>query len=193
MPRLLVFLFLFIALISCSKKEDESTIPPAVIPDIIYGTVYEFNVTPLDMTTPDKGFFSISADNTLYQVVFNATDQTQSNAILHFTSDSILTEASREFANLGRDAIAYNPVAANEIEILFKDGRKILGRFDANTSFGGVFGEQVIAQWRDPTDPAKPNQKAKDDLRNFVHRYADKDGPGADKTPVYLFVTVSRP
>ncbi len=191
MPRLLVLLLLLTALISCSKKEEEQT-PPVVIPDVINGTITEVNVTPLDITTPDKGSLLVSANNTIYKVEFNATDQLQSNATLNFESDTILTNDSREFANLGKDAIAYNPVAENEITIYFKDGRKISGGFNFNTSFGGVFGEQLISQWRDPGDPAKPNQKAKDDIRTFVQRYTDKDGSGPDITPVYLSVTVSK-
>ncbi|MEJ7679667.1 MAG: hypothetical protein WKG06_17765 [Segetibacter sp.] len=191
MGRLLVLLLLLNALISCSKKE-EGLLPPVVIPDIINGTINEIDVTPLNITTPDKGSLLISANNTIYKVEFNATDQSQYNAILFFESDTILTNDSREFANLGKDAIAYNPVAKNEITINFKDGRKISGMFDPGTSFGGVFGEQLISQWRDPSDPAKPNQKAKDDIINFIHLYADKDGPGSDITPIYLSVTVSK-
>lgn len=190
MYRLLVLLFVLNALISCSKNEAGPT-PPVVIPDIINGVINEINLTPSNITTPDKGLLLISANNTIYRVVFDATDQPQSNAILYFESDTILTDDSREFANFGKDAIAYNPVAENEITINFKDGRKISGMFDPYTSFGGVFGEQLISQWRDPGDPAKPNQKAKDDIRNLIRRYSDKDGPGTDITPVYLSVTVS--
>src|SRR5215218_604298 len=191
MHRFLVFLLLITALISCSKKEEQRSLPPAVIPDIVSGSIYEFNVTPLDITTPDKGYLVILMNDVMYKVAFNATDSAQSNAVLYFASDSILTNDSREFSNRGRDAIAYYPVAENELEILFKDGRKVVGRFDANTSFGGTFGEQLIAQWRDPADPAKPTQKAKDDIQNFIHRYADKNGPDVGTTPVYLSVTVS--
>lgn len=191
MYRLLVVLLLLNALISCSKKEEVPN-PPLVIPDIINGIITEFNVTSLNITTPDKGSLLISMNNTIYKVEFNATDQPQSNAILFFKSDTILIDESREFANFGKDAIAYTPVGQNEIMINFKDGRKISGMFDLITSFGGVFGEQLISQWRDPGDPAKPNQKAKDDIRNFVQRYSDKDGPGPDITPVYLSVTVAK-
>ena len=191
MRRLIVLLLLINALISCSKKEEELN-PPVVIPDVINGSINEINVTPLDITTPDKGSLSISMNNTIYKVDFNATDQAQSNATLFFESDTILTEESREFANFGKDAIAYRPVGANKITINFKDGRKISGLFDPITSFGGVFGEQLISQWRTSNDPAKPNQKAKDDIRNFVQRYSDKDGPSSGNTPVFLSVTVSK-
>lgn len=190
MRRLPFLLVPLIVLISCAKKE-AAPAPPVVIPGTINGTITEVSVTPLDITTPDKGSLLISANNTIYQVEFSAADESQSNAILFFASDTILTNESREFANLGKDAVAYNPVAENGITINFKDGRKISGGFDLITSFGGVFGEELISQWRDPSDPAKPNQKAIDDIRNFVHRYADKDGPGPGITPVYLSVTVS--
>jgi hypothetical protein len=191
MFRLLVIILLLSTLISCSKKEDGSN-PPVVIPDVINGPVNELNVTPLDINTPNKGSVIISMNNTIYKVEFNATQQSQSNATLFFDSDSILTNDSREFANVGKDAIAYHPVAANEIAIHFKDGRKVSGSFDPVTTFTGVFAEQLISQWRDPADPTKPNQKAKDDIRNFIHRYSDKDGPGSDTSPVYLAVTVSK-
>ena len=187
------FLMLFLVpgiFISCSKNE-EGPSTPVVIPDIIDGIVTEFNVTPLDINTPDKGTFFIYA-NTNYRVDFNAADQNASNAILIFESDTILTDESREFANLGKDAIAYNPVAENRISILFHDGRKIKGSFNFNTSFGGVFGETLISQWRDPGDPARPTQKAKDDLINLVQRYRDKDGPGPETALQYLFAKVSR-
>ena len=187
------FLVLFLVLgtfISCSKNEVVLS-PPAIIPDFIDGVVTEFNLTPLDITTPDKGTFFISA-NTKYKVDFNATAESASNAILVFESDTILIDQSREFANLGKDAIAYNPVAENEISILFNDGRKINGSFNLNTSFGGVFGEALISQWRDSNDPGKPTQKAKDDIFNLVQRYSDKDGPGPETAPQYLFVKVSK-
>ena len=190
--RLSCFLLLLTVLASCSKKEG-TTLPPVVIPDKIDGVVYEFNVTPVNITTPDKGVLLISMNNTLYRVEFRAAEQAASNAVLHFASDSILTNASREFANLGKDAVAYNPVADNEIDINFKDGRKIRGLFTHITNFGGTFGEQLIAQWRQPGDPARPNQKAKDDIRNFVQRYDDKDGPGPDMAPIYLSATVTKP
>lgn len=123
MYRLFVLLLVLGALISCSKKE-EAPMPPVVIPDIINGTINEINVTPLNITTPDKGSLMISANNTIYKVEFNATDEPQSNAILFFKSDTILIDESREFANFGKDAIAYTPVGPNEIEINFKDGKK---------------------------------------------------------------------
>src|SRR5215203_2592760 len=103
MPRFVTLLSLVIALVSCSKNEGGQTIPPAVIPDIIRGTINEFNVTPLDVTTPDKGFLSIAMNDVLYKVAFNATDSAQSNAVLYIATDSILTADSREFASLGRD------------------------------------------------------------------------------------------
>jgi hypothetical protein len=193
MARVLIFIFSITALISCSKNKEASTIPPEVIPANLFGSVYDFNMTPLDITTPDKGFFSLIMNGTLYKVVFNAVDEAAANATIRFASDSILMADSREYASLGRDVISYWPVAENEIEVFFKDGRKINGYFDENTKFGGTFGEQVIAQWRDPADPAKPNQKARSDIRNLVRRYADKDGPGPENAPVYLSVTVSKP
>jgi len=177
--------------ISCSKKENPS-LPPVVIPDIIDGEVTEFNVTPLDINTPGRGTFLIDVVNTTYKVDFDAVAQSASNGRLIFLSDTILNDQSREFANLGKDAVAYNPVADNQIVIFFDDGRKVSGGFNLNTSFGGVFGEALISQWRTPGDPAKPNQKAKNDIINLVHRYADKDGPGPETTPQYLFVKVSK-
>jgi len=177
--------------ISCSK-DDEAPPPPPVIPDIISGVVTEFNVTPIDINTPDKGTFLIFFNGIFYKVDFNAVDESESNAYLLFNSDTILTDQSREFANLGKDAVAYNPVADNQILVQFNDGRKINGLFNASTSFGGVFGEALISQWRTPGDPAKPTQKAKDDIMNLVQRYSDKDGPGPGTNPQYLFVTVSQ-
>jgi hypothetical protein len=191
MYRFFVLFLLLGAFISCSKKDGGST-TPVVIPDIIDGVITEFNLTPLDINTPDKGTFFISANNTIYKVDFNAAAQPASNARLIFESDTILTDQSREFANLGKDAIAYNPVADNLISIFFDDGRKVTGSFNVNTSFGGIFGEALISQWRDPSDPAKPTQKAKDDIINLVHRYSDKDGPGPETAPQYLFVKVSK-
>jgi len=188
------FLGLFLMLsifISCSKDET-GTPPPVVIPDVIDGEITEFNLTPLDINTPDKGSFFISANNTDYKVDFNAVAQSASNAFLIFESDTILNNDSREFANLGKDAIAYYPVAENKISILFNDGRKVTGLFNLNTSFGGVFGEALISQWREPGNPSKPTQKAKDDIINLVQRYSDKDGPGPEKAPQYLFVKVSK-
>jgi hypothetical protein len=189
------FLLLFVVLstfISCSKDE-EGPPPTPVIPDIINGVITEFNVTPIDINTPDKGTFLVFSNNTYYKVDFNAVAaETESNAILLFDSDSILTDQSREIANLGKDAVAYSPVADNFILIEFNDGRKINGLFNSYTTFGGVFGEQLISQWREPNDPAKPTQKAKDDIMNLVQRYSDKDGPGPETSPQYLFVTVSK-
>jgi hypothetical protein len=191
MYRLLVLFWVFSTFISCSKNEDGSS-TPVVIPDNIDGVITEFTVAPLDINTPDKGTFFISANNTRYKVDFDATTEPSSNAILIFESDTILTDQSREFANLGPDAVAYNPVADNLISIFFHDGRKITGSFNSNTSFGGVFGAALISQWRGPGDPAKPTQKAKDDIINLVHRYADKDGPGPETSPQYLSVTISK-
>jgi hypothetical protein len=159
---------------------------------VINGVITEFNVTPIDINTPDKGTFLISANNTVYKVTFNAMAESESNAVLTFDSDTILTDESREFANLGKDAIAYNPVADNEILVLFNDGRKIDGVFNSYTSFGGVFGAATISQWRDPGDPSKPTQKAKDDIMNLVRRYSDQDGPGPQTHPQYLSVNVSK-
>lgn len=189
MYRYLLLFLVISTFISCSKKEE---VPPApvVIPDVINGVITEFNVTPLNITTPDKGTFLISANNTIYQVDFDVAAESESNAILIFESDTILTDQSREFANLGKDAIAYNPVAANQVTIFFDDGRKLNGSFDFNTSFGGVFGEQLISQWRDSGDPAKPTQRAKDDIIHLVQRYADKDGPGPETTRQHLSVKI---
>jgi len=188
-----VALFLVLGtFMSCSKDDEMSSTPPVVIPDIINGYITEFNVTPIDINTPDSGTFFILANNNIYKVDFNAVPKSESNAILIFDSDTILTDKSREFANLGKDAIAYNPVADNEILVEFDDGRKIDGLFDSYTSFGGVFGEDLISQWRDPADPAKPTQKAKDDITNLVQRYGDEDGPGPATEPQYLFVTISK-
>jgi len=192
MYRLLALFLLLWTFVSCSKNDEGSSSTPVVIPDIINGGVTEFNVAPIDINTPGKGTFFISANNTIYKVDFNAVAESESNAVLIFNSDTILTDQSREFANLGKDAIAYNPVADNEILVLFHDGRKIDGLFNLNTSFGGVFGEALISQWRDPGDPAKPTQKAKDDIMNLVQRYADTDGPGPGTAPQYLFVKVTK-
>ncbi len=191
MYRFLVLFLVLSTFISCSKNEGGQP-PPVVIPNIIDGVITEFNVTPLDINTPDKGTFFISANNTNYKVDFNATAQSASNAILMFASDTILIDQSREFADLGKDAIAYNPVADNQIVILFNDGRKVSGFFNFNSSFGGAFGEALISQWRDPNDPAKPTQKAKDDIIDLVQRYSDKDGPGPETAPQNLFVVVSK-
>lgn len=191
MYRFLALFFLLGVFISCSKDEEGSS-TPVVIPDVIDGVITEFNLTPLDVNTPNKGTFFISANNTNYKVDFNAAAQSASNAILIFDYDTILNDQSREFGNLGKDAIAYNPVAANEISVVFDDGRKVNGSFDFNTSFGGAFGQALISQWRDSNDPAKPTQKAKDDIINLVQRYSDKDGPGPETTPQYLFVKVSK-
>jgi hypothetical protein len=180
-----------VSFISCSKDPVSSSTPDP-IPNIIEGTVKEFTVTPIDINTPDKGTFFISYLNVIYKVDFAAIDQAGSNAILRFASDTILNDQSREFSNLGKDAIAYNPLKENNISILFHDGRRVTGLFDINTSFGGVFGEALINQWRTSGDPAKPTQKAKDDIIHFVRRYADKDGPGPQTSPLYLSAKVSK-
>lgn len=190
MFRLAIFVITLFAFLSCSKS-DKST-PPAPIPNSIDGIVIGFTASPQNITTPDKNFFVISMNNTRYRVDMNAVPQSQSNANVFFATDTILVDQSREFANLGKDAVSYNPVALNDITIRFADGRKIFGWFDLNTDFGGVFGEALISTWRNPADPAKPNQKAREDLRNFMRRYADSDGPGPGATPTYFFVEVSR-
>ena len=191
MRRLPVLLMLVIGFFSCSKDPADSTSPDP-IPDIIEGMVKEITVTPVDINTPDKGSFFISYLNTRYQVDFTATTQAGSNAILRFATDTILNDQSREFSNLGKDAISYNPLKDNNISILFHDGKRVKGFFDITTSFGGFFGEALISQWRTAGDPAKPNQKAKDDIIHFVQRYADKDGPGPQTAPLYLFVKISQ-
>ena len=93
----------------------------------------------LILQPPDKGSFFIAANNTRYEVVFNAALAAASNAILVFASDTILYDMNREFTNLGNDAIAYNPVRPNKIMVVFNDGRQVTGYFDPNTSFGGVW------------------------------------------------------
>ena len=190
MRRFLVLLLL-ITFGSCAKDDNGPT-GTVVIPDVIEGVVTDFNVTPLDSITPDRGVFMVFAINNVYKVEFNAIAQLQSNATLEFATDTILNNESRAFANLGKDAISYNPVKDNEILLLFNDGRKITGTFNLNTNFGGVFGEALISRWRDPTDPAKPNQKAKDDIIHLVQRYGDKDGTGPETAPQYLFAKVTK-
>lgn len=191
MFRLLVFVVACGIYISCSKNENK-TPPVEVIPDVINGSVAEITLTPINLTTPDKGNFYIFSNNTRYLVEFNAVSNAQSNAILIFDSDTILSDDSREYTNLGNDAVSYNPLRGNNITLILNDGKKVNGSFDINTSFGGVFGEAIINQWRTPGDPAKPTQKAKDDIINLVHRYGDKDGPGPDLAPQYLFAKISK-
>jgi len=190
MYRFLVFFILISTFISCSKNDGNAP-PPVVIPDNLNGVITEFSLAPIDINTPDKGTFLISANNTIYKVDFNAAAESEANAILLFSNDTILTDQSRSLGNLGRDAIAYNPIRENEIFVEFNDGRKIDGLFTNYTSFGGVFGEDLINQWSDPNDPSKPTQKAKDDIINLVHRYSDKDGPGPETKPQPLLVTIS--
>src|SRR4051812_43745030 len=162
MFRRVAFALFLISAVSCSN--DEKGLPPVVIPDNISGPISEVMVTPIDITTPDKGSLLVSMNNTGYKVEFNAVAQAQSNATLSFASDTIIRDDSREFANLGPNVVAYNPVGPNEITIHFNDGRKIIGWFDPNTNFGGTFAPTLIATWRDPLDPAKPTQKAKTDI-----------------------------
>ncbi len=182
--------FLLLAAVSCSNKDN--SLPPVVIPDNITGPINEIMVTPVNITTPDKGTMVVSMNNVNYKVDFNAVAQAQSNATLSFESDTIIRDDSRAFANLGVDAVAYNPVGPNEITIRFSDGRKIIGTFNGNTSFGGTFGQALIATWQTPGDPAKPNQKAKDDISKFVKLYADSNGSAPGITPVYLLVQVTK-
>lgn len=189
MYRLPVALAVSLIFISCAKSGSSSN--PLVIPDNIEGVITELKLTPVDLNTPGKGEFFITS-NVNYKVEFDAADQSASNAFLIFETDTILTDQSREYTNLGKDAVSYNPVKENLVTIFFNDGKKITGSFDANTSFGGVFGEAVISQWRDTNDPSKPTQKAKDDLMNLVKRYADKDGPGPETVRQYLVVTVTK-
>ena len=189
MFRLVVFQFVLIILTGCSKNKN--ALPAAVIPNIIYGVVLELNVAPTNITTPDKASVRISQNNTIYKVDFNAVPQAQSNATITFETDSILTPDSREFASLGNGVIAYNPVAPNELIIRFTDGRKVTGFFNIGSSFGGEFGATLISQWRDPADPAKPTQKARNDIRNLIGLYEDSNGSAPGITPIYLSVHVS--
>ena len=190
MLRLLVFAFVIVGSISCSKSNN--SLPPAAIPDVINGIVISFTATPTNITTPGRTSIVISMNNTRYTVELNAVSQSQSNALVLFATDTVLVDDSREFANLGKDVVAYNPVSANEITIRLNDGKKIFGYFDLNTDFGGEFGEALISTWRTPTDPSKPNQKARDDLKNFLNRYSDADGSGPGISPTYFFVGVSK-
>ena len=166
--------------------------PPGTIPDVINGIVISFIATPTNITTPGKTSIVISMNNTRYAVELNAVSQSQSNALVLFATDTVLVDESREFANLGKDVVSYNPVSANEITIRLNDGKKIFGYFDLNTDFGGEFGEALISTWRNPLDPSKPNQKARDDLKNFLNRYSDADGSGPAISPTYFFVGVSK-
>lgn len=193
MNRILTLFFLapFFLALSCSKS-DNTNVPPAEIPDIINGHIIDFEVDPVDINTPDKGLLMVEMNNALYRVQFDAATQEQSNALIYFLTDTILTNESREYANLGADVVSYNPVKENEIVLAFYDGRKVTGLFNSNTNFGGAFGAELIAQWREPSDPSKPTQKAKDDLLNFVKRYDDKDGDGPGTAPVYLSAQVSK-
>jgi len=190
MFRLFVILFVIAAGASCSNKDNPT--PPFVIPDNINGPILEILVTPVNITTPDKGSLLISMNNVNYKVEFNAVAQVQSNATLSFVSDTIIRDESRAIGNLGVDVVAYNPVGPNEVTIRLTNGNVIFGRFDGNTSFGGTFGQALISTWKTTGDPAKPNQKAKTDISNFVNLYKDSDGPGPTVTPIYLLVQVSK-
>lgn len=192
MYRFLVAVFFLCCLWSCSKDNGYPMPPPSVIPADLQGGITEFTLAPLDINTPDKGSFEVFANNTLYQVDFDAVPEASSNATISFRSDTILTDLSREFANVGPDAVAYFPVAINQVVVYFKDGRKVTGFFNGNSSFGGIFGAALISQWRTPNDPTKPNQKAMDDLIHLVERYADADGPGSGTSPQFLSATVSK-
>ena len=183
-------LFLVLGIFSCSKNEVIQP-PPAPIPGSFDGVINEIGLTPIDLNTPDKGTIYMAVNNTVYQIDFDATTQSASNAILKFATDTILNDQSREFASFDKNTIAYNPVSPNLITISFTDGNKITGVFTLNSSFGGVFGETLISTWRTPGDPGKPTQKAKDDIINLVERYSDKDGPGPETAPQYVFVKVS--
>ena len=190
MFKFFILAFIVLGLNSCSKSDNN--VPVATIPDEISGFVVSFRATPSNITTPDKSFFVVSMQNTRYTVTLNAVPQSQSNASVLFATDTVLVDESREFANLGKDVVAYNPVFGNEITIRFNDGRKIFAHFDLNTDFGGTFGEALISTWRVPNDPAKPNQKARDDLKNFLLRYMDADGPGPGISPTYFVVDVAK-
>jgi hypothetical protein len=190
MTRFFLFLFAITVAFSCSNKE--SPTPPVVIPDKIIGSVSEMMVTPKNISTPDKGYFLISMNNVVYKVEFDEVPQSQSNAVLTFASDTMINANSRAFANLGKDVIAYNPVGPNEITMHFNDARRIDGSFNNQSSFGGSFGESLIATWKDPADPAKPNQKAKDDISKFIKLYEDADGAGPGIAPIYLLVQVTK-
>jgi hypothetical protein len=190
MFRIIVLLFVLTTIVSCSNKDNGQ--PPVVIPDNINGPISEVMVTPVNITTPDKGSLVISMNNVNYKVEFNAVAQSQSNATLSFVSDTIIRDDSRAFANLGVDVVAYNPVGPNEITIRFTNGNIIFGWFDGHSSFGGTFGQALISTWATPGDPAKPNQKAKSDISKFVGLYKDSDGPGPTVTPIYLLVQVSK-
>ena len=190
MPRFFFLAFVVLALNSCSESSKD--LPVAAIPDVINGVVISFTATPSNITTPDKTSFVVSMQNTRYTVTLNAVPQSQSNALVLFATDTVLVDQSREFANLGKDAVSYNPVFPNEITIRFNDGRKVFAYFDLNTDFGGSFGETLISTWRVPNDPAKPNQKARDDLKNFLLRYMDADGPGPGVSPTYFVVDVAK-
>lgn len=191
MYRLLFLISVMVVFISCSK--DHRPAPaPTPIPDEITGEVRDFTLTPIDLNTPDKGVLFISTIDSRYKVQFNAADGPAANARMSFKTDTILTDQSREYTNLGIDAVAYNPVADNQISIIFNDGREVNGIVDLATNFGGVFGQSVISQWRDPNDPSRPTQKAKDDFMNLIRRYDDKDGPGPGSVPQFLVVTITR-
>ena len=190
MNRVFLFLIAVIIGVSCSNKESGPT--QVVIPDKINGPILEMMVTPININTPDKGYFTISMNNIIYKVQFDAVPQGQSNAVLTFASDTMINSNSRAFANLGKDAIAYNPVGPNSLIIHFNDARRIDGSFGNQSGFGGTFGESLIATWKDPADPAKPTAKAKTDISKFISLYSDADGSGPGIAPIYLNVTITK-
>lgn len=187
----LICVVLLSGLLSCSK-DDDTPLPSEEIPDLLNGDVTAITVEPIDITTPDKANFLINVQNVLYKVTFNAVPQAESNATIVFATDSVISEFSREFADLGDDIVAYNPLKPNDLTIAFTDGRKVFGQYTVGTSFGGTFGKDLIAQWRTPNDPSKPTDKAKTDLMNFVKRYKDKDGEGPETAPTYLSVSIKK-
>ena len=190
MDRLITISVLALSFFSCSK--DDVSVTPTPIPNIIEGIVTEFRVTPTDINTPNKASFLISLNNTIYKVDLDAVPQSQSNTELLFATDTVLIDESREVGDFGKDEVAYNPLRENTVFVIFNDGRKVTGMFQPFTVFRGVFGESLIAQWRETNDPAKPNQKAMNDLAAFMRRYKDKDGPGNGTEPTYILATVSK-
>lgn len=191
MYRLLFVLSLVLAMGSCSKSNDTPPVTP--VPDVINGTITDFSVTPINLNTPDKGTMLISMTGALYKVQFNVVPEAQANAKISFGTDSVLVDESRESGNFGQDVISYIPVAPNEVIFTFKEGpKKINGVFSYLTGFGGTFGSDIIASWRSPSDPSKPNAKAKEDLMNLVRRYMDSNGSEPGISPVHLAVSVIR-
>src|SRR5215210_1055992 len=101
MYRFVVLVLMLSTFISCSKNEN-MPLPPEVIPASLDGVITEFNLTPLNVDTLDKGSFFIFANNTNYRVDFDVASQAASNAVIRFVNDTILMDESREFANLGK-------------------------------------------------------------------------------------------